>query len=213
MQRLLDTGGRIYWIVPRIDEGQDDDVMGISVAERVDILKQHFPKAGVLGLHGRMKSKDKQQVLDAFTQGTCCLLVSTTVVEVGVNVAEARLIVVDQADHYGLAQLHQLRGRVGRSHEQGYCILLPDRDISATGLQRLEMMVKSHDGLALAEKDLQLRGAGDAIGTRQSGDAGFRLLDISRDISWVQQWHEHLPDFEITDAMVQFWRPLADSVD
>ncbi len=212
MQRLLDTGGRIYWIVPRIDEDEEDNE-GISVAERVDALKQHFPTAGVLGLHGRMKSKDKQQALDAFTQGACCLLVSTTVVEVGVNVAEARLIVIDQANHYGLAQLHQLRGRVGRSHEQGYCVLLPDKDISATGLQRLEMMVKSHDGLALAEKDLQLRGSGDAIGTRQSGDAGFRLLDLSQDIAWVQQWHEHLPDFEVTDAMVQFWRPLADSVD
>ncbi|MDQ6956608.1 MAG: ATP-dependent DNA helicase RecG [Mariprofundaceae bacterium] len=213
MQRLLDAGGHIYWIVPRIDEGLDDDDMGISVAERVDVLQQHFPKAGVLGLHGRMKSKDKQQVLDAFTQGSCRLLVSTTVVEVGVNVAEARLIVIDQADHYGLAQLHQLRGRVGRSNEQGYCILLPDKDTSETGLQRLEMMVKSHDGLELAEKDLQLRGSGDAIGTRQSGDAGFRLLDLSQDMVWVQQWHEQLPSFELTDAMIQFWRPLADSVD
>jgi len=212
MQRLLDAGGRIYWIVPRIDLDEEDKE-GISVEERVEVLKKHFPSAGVLGLHGRMKSKDKQQVLHAFTQGQCRLLVSTTVVEVGVNVAEARLIVIDQADHYGLAQLHQLRGRVGRSHEQGYCMLLPDKDISATGLQRLEMMVKSHDGLELAEKDLQLRGSGDAIGTRQSGDAGFRLLDLSQDMSWVQQWHEHLPDFEVTDAMIQFWRPLADSVD
>lgn len=214
MQRLLDTGGRIYWIVPRIDEGlDDDDVLGISVAERVDVLAKHFPKAGVLGLHGRMKSKAKQQTLAAFTQGSCRLLVSTTVVEVGVNVAEARLIVIDQADHYGLAQLHQLRGRVGRSHEQGYCILLPDKDISVTGLQRLEMMVKSHDGLELAEKDLQLRGAGDAIGTRQSGDAGFRLLDLSQDMAWVQQWHEHFPNFEVSGSMIQFWRPLAESID
>lgn len=214
MQRLLDTGGRIYWIVPRIDEELDEEeVVGISVAERVEVLKQHFPDAGVLGLHGRMASKDKQQALNAFTQGSCRLLVSTTVVEVGVNVAEARLIVIDQADRYGLAQLHQLRGRVGRSNEQGYCILLPDKDISATGLQRLEMMVKSHDGLELAEKDLQLRGAGDAIGTRQSGDAGFRLLDLSQDMPWVQQWHEHLPSFEVSSLMIQFWRPLADSVD
>jgi len=215
MQRLLDSGGRIYWIVPRIDDDmdEDNDAVGVSVAERMKILKKHFPKAGVLGLHGRMKSKEKQQVLDAFTQGSCCLLVSTTVVEVGVNVAEARLIVIDQANHYGLAQLHQLRGRVGRSHEQGYCILLPDQEISATGVQRLEMMVKSHDGLELAEKDLELRGAGDAIGTRQSGDAGFRLLDLAQDMPWVQQWHEHLPKVEVTEDMVQFWRPLADSVD
>jgi len=212
MQRLLDAGGRIYWIVPRIDEAEED-AEGISVAERVDVLRKHFPKAGVLGLHGRMKSKEKQQVLDAFTQGQCCLLVSTTVVEVGVNVAEARLIVIDQANQYGLAQLHQLRGRVGRSDEQGYCILLPDKDISATGVERLQMMVKSHDGLALAEKDLQLRGAGDAIGTHQSGDAGFRLLDLAHDMPLLQQWHENLPEFELSDAMVRFWRPLVDSID
>jgi len=208
MQRLLDADGRIYWIVSRIDEDEENQE-SISVAERVEILEKHFPKAGVLGLHGRMKSKAKQQVLDDFTQGSCRLLVSTTVVEVGVNVAAARLIVIDQANHYGLAQLHQLRGRVGRSSKQGYCMLLPDKDISEHALQRLQMMVKSHDGLELAEKDLELRGAGDVIGTRQSGDAGFRLFDIAHDMMWVQQWHQDIPDFEITDGMICFWRPLA----
>jgi len=212
MKRLMDVNGRIYWIVPRIGENDDDD-MGTSVLERVEILKKYFPEAGVLGLHGRMKSCDKNEILDAFTQGECRLLVSTTVVEVGVNVLEARLIVIDQADYYGLAQLHQLRGRVGRADEQGYCILLPSQDASELALQRLKMMVKNHDGLTLAELDLQLRGAGDAIGTRQSGDAGFRLLDISQDITWVRQWHANLPEFEVNDRMIHFWRPLANSVD
>ncbi|MDQ6955437.1 MAG: ATP-dependent DNA helicase RecG [Mariprofundaceae bacterium] len=212
MQRLLDVGGRIYWIVPRIDD-DNDDAAGVSVLERVETLKKHFPDAGILGLHGRMQGKDKQKILDAFTQGECRLLVSTTVVEVGVNVIEARLIVIDQADRYGLAQLHQLRGRVGRSEEQGYCILLSSQNVSGIALQRLKIMLKSHDGLELAEKDLQMRGAGDAIGTRQSGAAGFRLLDISEDIAWLEQWHDKLPAFEVSDRMSRFWRPLADSVD
>jgi ATP-dependent DNA helicase RecG len=211
MQRLLDAQGRIYWIVPRIDE--DEEAIGVSVAERVEILRKHFPSANVLGLHGRMKQQEKQANLDAFAQGSCCLLVSTTVVEVGVNVPEARLIVIDDADHYGLAQLHQLRGRVGRSDEQGYCILLASKNASKQAVKRLQMMVKSHDGLELAEADLQMRGAGDACGTRQSGDAGFQLLDIAQDAHLVRYWYEHYPDFKASDAMVEFWRPLAASVD
>jgi len=209
MRRMLDEGGRIYWIVPRIDEDED----GISVAQRVEALKQRFPDAGVLGLHGRMKAKEKEAALDAFATGDCRLLVSTTVVEVGVNVPEARLMVIEQAEGYGLAQLHQLRGRVGRSDTQSYCVLLPSKDSSEGALARLSHMAAHHDGLKLAELDLQLRGAGDALGARQSGEAGFRLLDIVRDAGLIRYWHEHLPSIKPTDVMIQFWRPVAESVD
>jgi len=209
MQRILDAGGRIYWIVPRIDEDED----GVSVDQRVELLKKHFPDANVLGLHGRLKSKDKQAVLTAFASGECMVLVSTTVVEVGVNVVEARLMVIEQAEAYGLAQLHQLRGRVGRSHEQGYCMLVAGDQASATAKARLQQMVHTHDGLELAEADLSLRGSGDAIGTRQHGDAGFRLLNMAEDAGLVRQCFEQLPDVEINDTMQQFWRPFADSTD
>ncbi|MDQ6959218.1 MAG: ATP-dependent DNA helicase RecG [Mariprofundaceae bacterium] len=209
MRRMLDEGGRVYWIVPRIDEDED----GISVDQRVEALKQRFPDAGVLGLHGRMKPKEKDAVLDAFAKGACRLLVSTTVVEVGVNVPEARLMVIEQAEGYGLAQLHQLRGRVGRSDTQSYCVLLPSKDASEAALSRLGHMATNHDGLKLAELDLQLRGAGDALGARQSGEAGFRLLDIVRDAPLIRHWHEHLPPVEPTEAMIRFWRPVAGSVD
>jgi len=209
MRRMLDEGGRIYWIVPRIDEDED----GISVDQRVEALNQRFPDAGVLGLHGRMKQSDKADALAAFASGSCRLLVSTTVVEVGVNVPEARLMVIEQAEGYGLAQLHQLRGRVGRSDTQSYCVLLPSKDASEAALSRLGHMAAYHDGLELAELDLKLRGAGDALGARQSGEAGFRLLDIVRDAGLIRHWHEHLPPIEPTDAMVQFWRPVAESVD
>lgn len=209
MRRILADGGRIYWIVPRIDEDED----GVSVDQRAALLTSYFPDADVLGLHGRMKASDKQGVLDAFTHGKCRILVSTTVVEVGVDVTSARLIVIEQAEQYGLAQLHQLRGRVGRSDEQGYCILVAGDGISETAMQRLRHMERSHDGLELAEADLQLRGAGDAVGTRQSGEAGFRLLDMVADASMIRQWHEHLPEFSPDEGMQRFWRPHAETVD
>ncbi|MDX8406156.1 MAG: ATP-dependent DNA helicase RecG [Mariprofundus sp.] len=209
MQRILDVEGRIYWIVPRIDE--DDD--GVSVDQRVELLKGYFPTANVLGLHGRMKSADKQAALDAFSHGQCKILVSTTVVEVGVNVAQARLIVIEQAESYGLAQLHQLRGRVGRSSDQGYCMLIAGEQTSANGMARLQQMVHSHDGLELAEADLAMRGGGDAVGTRQHGEAGFRLLDMAEDGGLIRQWYDQLPAIVPTEAMQHFWRPYADSQD
>ncbi|MDQ6981958.1 MAG: ATP-dependent DNA helicase RecG [Mariprofundus sp.] len=209
IQRILDAGGRIYWIVPRIDEDED----GVSVDQRVDLLKGYFPGAHVLGLHGRMKSKDKQAALGTFASGSCKIIVSTTVVEVGVNVPEARLIVIEQAESYGLAQLHQLRGRVGRSHEQSYCMLVAGEQISETAMGRLKLMVHTHDGLELAEADLALRGGGDAVGTRQHGDAGFRLLNMAEDAGLIRQWFEALPKFTPNTAMQQFWRPLAEATD
>ncbi len=209
MQRLLDVQGRIYWIVPRIDE----DEAGVSVDQRVELLKTYFPKSNVLGLHGRMKPADKKAALDAFSSGASKILVSTTVVEVGVNVIEARLIIIEQAEAYGLAQLHQLRGRVGRSHEQGYCMLIAGEKASQKSEERLNHMIHSHDGLELAEADLALRGSGDAIGTRQHGDAGFRLLNMAEDGALARQWFENLPEFSPHEAMQLFWRPCAESTD
>jgi len=209
MHRVLDEGGRIYWIVPRIDEDED----GASVEQRMSALEERFPDAAVTALHGRMKAADKEKALSAFASGECRLLVSTTVVEVGVNVPEARLIVIEQAENYGLAQLHQLRGRVGRDAQQGYCVLLPSAEASKYALDRLRHMATCHDGLELAELDLKLRGAGDALGARQSGDMGFRLLDVSRDGALIRQWHEHLPEQGPSEAMLRFWRPMAESVD
>jgi len=214
MQRILDgsddaSGDRIYWIVPRIDEEED----GISVDQRVEVLSGRFPNEKVLGLHGRMKSVEKNSVLKAFSTGECRILVSTTVVEVGVDVPEARLIIIEQAEQYGLAQLHQLRGRVGRSSEQGYCILLPGKEASPPSLQRLNHLVNTHDGLKLAEVDLKLRGSGDTVGVRQSGSTGFRLLDSAADYHLIQQWHSKFEGCDVDDEMTRFWRPEADSVD
>ncbi|MDQ6997073.1 MAG: ATP-dependent DNA helicase RecG [Mariprofundus sp.] len=209
MQRILDAGGRIYWIVPRIDEDED----GVSVDQRVELLKAYFSDANVQGLHGRLKSKDKLAALNAFVSGASKILVSTTVVEVGVDVPEAHLIVIEQAESYGLAQLHQLRGRVGRSDVQSYCMLIAGEQVSETAMARLKQMVSTHDGLVLAEADLALRGGGDAVGTRQHGDAGFRLLNMAEDAPLIRQWFENLPEFSPDEAMQRFWRPFAQATD
>jgi len=209
MQRILDADGRIYWIVPRIDEDED----GVSVDQRVELLKGYFPEANVSGLHGRLKSKEKQAALNAFVSGASKILVSTTVVEVGVDVPEAHLIVIEQAESYGLAQLHQLRGRVGRSDVQSYCMLIAGEQVSETAMARLKQMVNTHDGLELAEADLRLRGGGDAVGTRQHGDAGFRLLNMAEDAPLIRNWFENLPEFSPDEAMQKFWRPFAEATD
>jgi len=207
MRRILDQQGRIYWIVPRID---DDDV---SVRQRSEDLTKQFSKAGVRALHGRLSGKEKKEALDAFDGGDCRILVSTTVVEVGVHVAEANLMIIEQADRYGLAQLHQLRGRVGRQNRQDYCVLIPSESAGKASCQRLRNLCSMHDGLDLAELDLKLRGSGDAMGTRQSGEAEFRLLDPACDAALIRYWHQRLPIFYLDDAMSRFWRHADAGVD
>ncbi len=209
IQRILQQQGRVYWIVPRIDEQED----GLSVEQRTELLQQYFPDAGVTGLHGRMKGRDKQARLQSFAEGSCRILVSTTVIEVGVNVPEARLIVIEQAECYGLAQLHQLRGRVGRSDEQGYCILVAGDEVGEAGMARLRTMVECHDGLTLAEADLKLRGAGDALGVQQSGETGFRIVDMVADHALIRDCFAALPDITPDVCMQYFWRPEADAID
>ncbi len=210
--RMLAQQGRTYWVVPRIDEDEDST----SVEERLATLKKRFPNENVLGLHGKMKSKDKLATLQAFTDGRCRILVSTTVVEVGVNVPQARVMVIEHADMYGLAQLHQLRGRVGRSDAQSYCMLIPSQQTGQTAAERLTLLTHCYDGLVLAEADLKHRGAGDAVGTRQSGEAGFRLIDPALDADLIRQWHDHalLQNLDdLPELMLKFWRPLAEEVD
>ncbi|MDQ6951431.1 MAG: ATP-dependent DNA helicase RecG [Mariprofundales bacterium] len=198
--RLLAQGARVYWIVPFVEDEE------LSVDARVEFLRARLPTVEIVGLHGQMKSKAKQEILARFSCGEAPLLVSTTVVEVGVDVPEARLMVIEQADQYGLAQLHQLRGRVGRSSEQGYCMLLPGASLTSKGEARLRQICQSHDGMVLAEFDMQQRGSGDAIGSRQSGDPGFRLLDMAADGALIRHWHDHLPVVEVNEDMVRFWR-------
>lgn len=173
--RALAAGAQVYWICPLVEESETSDLT--SVTERFEDLKAHFG-AKVDVVHGRMSGSAKDAAMTRFAAGETRLLVSTTVIEVGVNVPNATLMVIEHAERFGLAQLHQLRGRVGRGEKASTCLLLYRGPLSETGKARLAILRESQDGFRLAEEDLRLRGEGDVLGTRQSGMPGFRIARL-----------------------------------
>ncbi|MBS9476434.1 ATP-dependent DNA helicase RecG [Ancylobacter radicis] len=177
----LAQGRRAYWICPLVEESENSDLAAAEA--RFAELTAHFG-ARVGLVHGKMKGAEKDAAMAAFASGETQLLVATTVVEVGVDVPEASIIVIEHAERFGLAQLHQLRGRVGRGDVASVCILLYRRPLGEVAHQRLEALRSSEDGFFLAEEDLRLRGEGDVLGTRQSGFPGFRVaqLDLHGDL-------------------------------
>jgi ATP-dependent DNA helicase RecG len=170
--RHIALGKQAYWVCPLVEESEVSDLA--AAEERARLLCLRFgDRVGVV--HGRMKGPDKDAVMDAFARGQIAVLVATTVIEVGVDVANATLMIVEHADRFGLAQLHQLRGRVGRGDQHSVCLLLRGNILSETARARLTLMRETNDGFRIAEEDLRLRGAGEILGTRQSGEAQFRL--------------------------------------
>jgi ATP-dependent DNA helicase RecG len=176
LRRMLSQGAQIYWVCPLIESS---DVSELAAAEeRHAYLAQQFGAEHVGLLHGAMKGPEKDATMAAFSEGRLKILVSTTVIEVGVNVPNATIMVIEQAERFGLAQLHQLRGRVGRGERQSYCLLLHSEPLGATARQRLDMMCHTEDGFEIAEKDLELRGGGELMGARQSGMPEFRVANV-----------------------------------
>jgi ATP-dependent DNA helicase RecG len=176
----VSQGHQVYVVYPLIEESEKSDLR--AAAEMASHLQtQVFPHLRIGLLHGRMKSSEKEGVMDAFSSGNLQILVSTTVIEVGVDVANATLMVIEHAERFGLAQLHQLRGRVGRGADQSKCILVGNTDASEEARRRLEIMCASNDGFRIAEVDLELRGPGEVIGTRQSGIPAFKYANLIRD--------------------------------
>jgi ATP-dependent DNA helicase RecG len=170
--RHLAAGKQAYWVCPLVEESETTDLA--AAEERARVLRLRFGDAvGVV--HGRMKGPEKDAVMAAFQRGTLKVLVATTVIEVGVDVPNASLMIVEHADRFGLAQLHQLRGRVGRGDQHSVCLLLRSNSLTETARTRLALMRETNDGFRIAEEDLRLRGAGEILGTRQSGEAQFRL--------------------------------------
>ena len=164
-----------------------------------EILPSHI-KVGLL--HGKMKNDKKNEVMEAFSRNEIQVLVSTTVVEVGVNVPNATVMMIENADHFGLAQLHQLRGRVGRGDAQSYCIMMNTSD-TKTAKKRLEILNHSNDGFYIASEDLKLRGPGDFFGVRQSGDLAFDIADIYQDAKELQQASECVNEILEKDPMLE----------
>ncbi|OCC24796.1 ATP-dependent DNA helicase RecG [Croceicoccus estronivorus] len=177
IERHLATGQQAYWVCPMVRENENEDLAAAEA--RYAILKEHFGEAVVL-VHGQMKPEAKDAAMERFVLGEAKLLVATTVIEVGVDVPNATLMVIEQAERFGLAQLHQLRGRVGRGSEKSICLLLRGEQLSETGRQRLALMRETQDGFRLAEEDLRLRGGGELLGTRQSGDTPFRVASLEQ---------------------------------
>ena len=175
--RALDDGRRVYWVCPLVEESETVDVA--AAEDRYEALKQRFGDAVEL-VHGRMRAAAKDRAMARFAQGAARILVATTVIEVGVDVPEASVMVIEHAERFGLAQLHQLRGRVGRGADRSICLLLYKGPLGETAKSRLAILRETDDGFRIAEEDLRLRGEGDVLGTRQSGMPGFRVarLDV-----------------------------------
>ncbi len=208
LQEWIRSGRQAYWVCTLIEESEAR--AGEAAEKTAEILRQQLPGVRIGLIHRRLKSEVKEQVMAAFQAGEIDLLVATTVVEVGVDVPGAGLMVIENAERLGLAQLHQLRGRVGRGEGQSYCILLYQPPLTETARQRLAYLRSCHDGFALAEKDLELRGPGEILGTRQSGMLQFKIADLGRDrdllpeVRCAAEWLErHAP--QSVPALLAFW--------
>jgi ATP-dependent DNA helicase RecG len=176
MTRALARGDKIYWICPLVEESELSDLQAAD--ERAAQLKRLFGERVGL-VHGRMKGAEKDRVMEGFARGSIDLLVATTVIEVGVDVPDATVMVVEHAERFGLAQLHQLRGRIGRGDKPSHCLLLYAAPLSETAKARLHILRETEDGFRIAEEDLRLRGFGEVLGTRQSGMPELRLADLA----------------------------------
>ena len=176
IRRMLQKGAQVYWVCPLIESSELTELA--AAEERHAHLSQIFGKETVGLLHGGMSAQAKDTAMEAFAEGRLKILVATTVIEVGVDVPNATIMVIEHAERFGLAQLHQLRGRVGRGERQSYCMLLYKPPLGETAQARLDMMRETEDGFLIAEKDLDLRGGGEVLGARQSGTPGFRVAEV-----------------------------------
>jgi ATP-dependent DNA helicase RecG len=185
VRKLLNEGRQAYFVCPLISES---DKMQTQAAEDLyyRLTKEVFPDRRVGLLHGQLKSSEKEETMEAFRRGEIDVLVSTVVIEVGVDVPNASVMVIEDANRFGLAQLHQLRGRVGRGEHQSFCVLVADATTDEAR-QRLSILVETTDGFRIAEEDLKIRGPGDVAGTRQHGELDFKFANLVQDAALLER--------------------------
>ena len=215
LQRLYDNcrqGRQAYWVCTLVEQSETLDAQAAEVIFLE--LQQRFPDLKIGLVHGKLKADQKQQVMQQFKHNELQLLIATTVIEVGVDVPNATIMVIENAERLGLSQLHQLRGRVGRGAQQSFCVLLYKSPLSQNGQARLDILRQSNDGFEIAERDLQLRGAGDILGTKQTGSLSFKVANIERDGYLLEAAHQAaaqlLRDYpHNVAALLQRWLPDA----
>ena len=195
MQREIAAGRQVYVVFPLIEESEKLDLKNLEVGYEQLLRDFPRPQYQIAVVHGRMSAAEKEGEMQRFAKGKANIMVATTVIEVGVNVPNASVMVIENAERFGLSQLHQLRGRVGRGSDESYCILVSSFKLSSDAKTRLETMVRTSDGFEIAEVDMQLRGPGDLMGTRQSGQLQFKLASLLNDgpiLNWTKAVVEQL---------------------
>lgn len=202
IRKQINEGRQVYIVFPLIKESEKIDLKNLE--DGFEGLKEAFPEFRLSKVHGKMKPAEKEEEMKHFVSGETQILVATTVIEVGVNVPNASVMVILNAERFGLSQLHQLRGRVGRGADQSYCILVSKRKLSEETRKRIDIMCDTNDGFRIAEADLKLRGPGDLEGTQQSGMAfDLKIADIARDGQLVQLARDEAQKIIDKDPMCQ----------
>ena len=201
IRKLCDEGRQVFVVCPMVEENEELPVKLKSAEEHAKELQKSFPELHIACVHGKMKPRDKDAVMASFVSGETQILVATTVIEVGVDVPNAALMIIENADRFGLSQLHQLRGRVGRGQHKSYCILVSDSDTDEAKA-RLSILCKTNDGFKISEEDLRLRGPGDFFGSRQHGLPAMHIADLGGDVEVLQQAQSEANELLRLDPML-----------
>jgi ATP-dependent DNA helicase RecG len=197
LKQEIEKGRQVYIVYPLIEESEKSDLKDLM--DGYESMRRAFPEYHISIVHGKMKADVKQYEMQRFKKGETQIMVATTVIEVGVDIPNASVMVIENAERFGLAQLHQLRGRVGRGADQSYCVLMSSFKLSADARVRLETMVRTNNGFEIADTDLKLRGPGDLMGTQQSGVLDLKIADLGKDGAILQLAREKAYELLATD--------------